>query len=104
MILRAAWESIFGEDMGPYYVEFKQFQSDWSKLNKTKTSGLELPEEWMREKADDVVKLCQTLLESHWARDDYKECIELILFLLGHYLRPIVLQICLYLVITQIRE
>ena len=84
LILRAAWESIFGEDMGPYYTEFKQFQSNWSNLNKTKTSGLDLQEEWMHEKADDIIKLCQTLLESDWARDDYKECIELVLFLLGH--------------------
>ena len=83
LILKAAWESVFGRDMSPYFAEFKHFQDVWWKhLDKTKTSPLE-HKKWMNIPIKEAIAECERALTGSFARDDYKECLELVLIVLG---------------------
>ena len=82
LFLTAAWETLFGKDMAPYYQDFKQFQKLYPSLDKKKVEELKI-KQWMKPQRNHVVELCQVLLEERQPRDDYKECLDLTLAVLG---------------------
>ena len=83
LFLKSAWFSIFGEDMSPFYEEFKNFKKLWNGLDKRKFDRLGVPRS-MKARADRVIEFCKAQLSSgKQARDDYKECLDLVLVLLG---------------------
>lgn len=78
-----AWQTIFGTDKAPEILQFKAFQKQWDELDKTKFTPL-TPNAKLKAKRDDIVKFCQAALQGDKIlRDDYKECIELVLVVLG---------------------
>ena len=79
LILKAAWESVFGKDMSPFYTEFKEFQETWwTKLDKTKASPLK-PKRWMKSRINEIIAECKNALNTKFPRDDYKEYLKLVL-------------------------
>ena len=83
LFLAAAWEALFGKDMSPHYEDFKNFQKLFPGLDKSKFDILGL-KQWMKPHQKRVIDFCLHLLNSQkQPRDDYKECLELILVVLG---------------------
>ena len=83
LFLAAAWEALFGKDMSPHYEDFKNFQKLFPGLDKSNFDFLGL-KQWMKPHQKRVVDFCLHLLNSQkQPRDDYKECLELILVVLG---------------------
>ena len=83
LFLKDAWTSIFGEDMSPYYQEFKDFQKIWDGLKKDKIQGLGIGRGDMRARAKMIIEFCKEQLKRRIVRDDYKECLQLVLVVLG---------------------
>ena len=83
LFIGAAWVVIFGNDKSPEVIEYKNFQSAWNSLDKTKITLLKPNKYLDKSKRDQVVSFCQSALERGTARDDYKECLELVLVVLG---------------------
>ena len=82
LFLKDAWTSIFGEDMSPYYQEFKDFQKIWDGLKKDKIQGLGIGRS-IRARANMIIEFCKEQLKRKVVRDDYKECLQLVLVVLG---------------------
>ena len=85
LLLKAAWQALFGLDLEPSYAEFRQFQKSWDKIDKDNFEHLDPKRKpWMRPHRAKVVAYLKSLLESEkQPRDDYRECIELVLIVLG---------------------
>ena len=84
LFLKSSWETVFGIDKSPYYQKFKDFKGNWNNFEKTKFDVLKI-EPWMQPRVLEVVQFCQNTLNSEkQPRDDYKECIELVLVTLGY--------------------
>ena len=82
LLLKAAWEAVFGEDMEPSYTEMGIFQKNWEKIEKNNFEILNL-KPWMKHYRAKVVPFLKSLLQSKQPRDDYREVIELVLLILG---------------------
>ena len=83
LLLKTVWQTLFGIDMEPSYAEFKQFQKSWDTLDKNNFVQLN-PKSWMRPWRLKVIQYLKSLLESEkQPRDDYRECIELVLVVLA---------------------
>ena len=85
LLLKAAWQTLFGIDMEPCFTEFGKFQKVWENLDKNDFDFLN-PESksWMKKHRNKVVPFLTSLLESEkQPRDDYRECLELVLMVLG---------------------
>ena len=82
LILKAAFFDVFGEDMSPVYLEFQEFYGQWDEIDKTNYSVLTLTHQWRR-RAKRIIEFCNYHLAREKFRDDYKECIELVLVVLG---------------------
>ena len=82
LLLKAAWEAVFGEDMEPSYTEMGIFQKNWEKIDKNNFEILNL-KPWMKHYRAKVVPFLKSLLQSKQPRDDYREVIELVLLILG---------------------
>ena len=83
LLLKAVWVCLFGEDMAPTIKEFEKFKANWDSLDKSNFKGLDL-KPWMKEQLDIIIPFIKSLLESKkQPRDDYKECLELVLVVLG---------------------
>ena len=83
LFLTAAYESLFGKSMSPFYQDFQTFQKLFPKLDKSKFEILE-PKEWMTSELNSIVEFCHHVLSSETQpRDDYKECLDLTLVILG---------------------
>ena len=83
LLLKAAWYQLFGEDMAPTFKEFENFGKAWDDMDKNNFHCLDI-KPWMKEQRDIVVQYIRSLLESEkQPRDDYKECLELVLIVLG---------------------
>ena len=85
LILRCVWETLFGEEMAPHYKDFENFAGLWDTVDKTDFQFLDpkgMP--WMKKHRNRVVPILKSILESeNQPRDDYKEVLELVLFVLG---------------------
>ena len=82
LLLKAAWEAVFGEDMEPSYTEMGIFKKNWEKIDKNNFEILN-PKPWMKHYKAKVVPFLKSLLQSKQPRDDYREVIELVLLILG---------------------
>ena len=82
LLLKAAWEAVFGEDMEPSYTEMGIFKKNWEKIDKNNFEILNL-KPWMKHYRAKVVPFLKSLLQSKQPRDDYREVIELVLLILG---------------------
>ena len=81
--VESAYETVFGKDKSPYYKKFKEFQACWKDLDTRKYDPLMI-DPWMQTKVPEIVQFCQNALSNDKiARNDYKECIELVLATLG---------------------
>ena len=79
----AAWYAIFKKDKSPDNLQFKEFQAQWDKLDKAKFHGLP-PDKNLGAKRNQVVVFLKAVLQREkQPRDDYRECIELTLIVLG---------------------
>ena len=91
LVVGAAYKAVFGkETSAPENPHFNQFQSRWSKLDLTQDiSTLDFSCEWMRSYACLAVLELQQLLAKQTKdkevliRDDYRECAENALAILG---------------------
>ena len=85
LFLKAAWQELFGVDMSPSYTEFENFKAKWDTLDKNNFKFLDPKKKpWMKEQRNIVVAFISSLLKSEkQPRDDYKECLELVLIVLG---------------------
>ena len=83
MWIGAAWYAIFGVDKSPEILQFKVFQVEWPTLDKSKYHGL-TPDKRLQTKRNQVVAFLKDVLQREkLPRDDYKECVELVLVVLG---------------------
>ena len=84
IFLGAAWVAIFGEpDKCPYNMRFKDFQDNWDKIKQSNYEPLKIPPDFEL-KAREIIQFCQNALCSEkLTRNDYKECLELVLIVLG---------------------
>ena len=82
LLLKAAWQALFGVDMEPSFTDFGKFKSVWEKIDQNNFEILD-PRPWMKKHRAKVIPFLISLLESKQPRDDYRECIELVLLVLG---------------------
>ena len=83
LLVQESWFVLFGKDKAPYFLKFKEFQGNWDKIEKTSFETLTV-KPWMRTRVSEIVQFCQFALTSEkLARNDYREFIELVLFVLG---------------------
>ena len=69
--------------MSPFYQDFKSFKTLYDSLDKKRFEMLE-PKQWMKPQINHIVEFCQfTLSAEKQPRDDYKECLDLTLAILG---------------------
>ena len=87
LIVGSVWVTLFDKDMGPEYEPFKELKKLWPELDQSEYSILE-SKPWMKnileERRDKVIEFCKyTLSIEKQPRDDYRECLDLTLFVLG---------------------
>ena len=83
LFIGAVWEELFGKDMAPHYLDFEKFKKVFPNLDKEKFDILK-PKQWMSQQIKIIIEFCQFILSSEkQPRDDYKECLELVLVILG---------------------
>ena len=83
LLLKTVWQTLFGIDMEPSYAEFREFQKKWDTLDKNNFEYLN-PKSWMKPWRLEVIQFLKSLLDSEkQPRDDYRECIELVLVVLA---------------------
>lgn len=84
IILKAAFVECFGDDLSPVYLEFEVFRcNEWYSLDLKLFVGLEIRRNMRRKTADMIVFCYHHLNREKQLRDDYKECLELVLVVLG---------------------
>ena len=82
LFLKAVWYVLFGEDMEPSYTDMGKFKNIWDKIDQNNFEILN-PKPWMHRIRKKVVPFLKSLLAARQVRDDYRECIELVLLFLG---------------------
>ena len=99
-VARAVWKSLFGEIRGPENKMFATFKEAWSGLDKqSPIQLLKIENPWLLEVKERVIENLKMLLNSKessvFPRDDYRECAENNLIVLGetpprgtHFLKP----------------
>jgi hypothetical protein len=100
LVVGAVWKLLFGEILTPDNKLFAYFKAAWSDIDKQLPLNiLKINNPWLLERRDHVVSELMTLLEckesSTFPRDDYRECAENALIILGqrpprdiHFLKP----------------
>ena len=77
------YTSLFGDPSAPDDVNFKCFRAEWPKIDLSKDYHiLEMSSEWLREKSKLVICELQQIIEA-FVREDYRQCAENTLALLG---------------------
>ena len=83
LFIKSAWYALFGEDMEPSFTDFGKFKNVWEKIDQNDFEMLD-PKPWMHKIRKKVVPFLTSLLAAKkQPRDDYRECIELVLLVLG---------------------
>ena len=82
--IKAAFESIYGEDNSPDYAFFQQFARSWHLIDEDNYDSLEIQDENDRLQQNEIIQFCLNQLENFQPRDDYREALELVLITLGH--------------------
>jgi len=100
IIVGAIWKLLFGKVLGPDNTLFAKFKDAWNDLDKTiAAETLKINDPWLSVVKTRVVHKLQTLLRRNDSkeitRDDYRECAENAVILLGgipprgiHYMKP----------------
>ena len=100
IIVSAVWKQLLGQILGPDNKLFSAFKTAWSDLDKEMpVETLSTSNAWLESIRDCVVKDLKTLLSDadggSFPRDDYRECAENTLLILGeipprgvHFLKP----------------
>lgn len=87
IMLRAAFEAKFGVSSAPTVPVFDRFQNEWNNIDKTKyQSGIADPivKDALKNIADDLIRFSQEKVKKKkFARQDYKEILQLTLIFLG---------------------
>lgn len=94
----AAWHTLFGSTVSPDNEHFKQFKKGWKDIkDKSNFTCLQITSREIKSKRDKVVGFLKSCLQAKklFIRNDYQECAELMLILLGetpergiHWLKP----------------
>jgi hypothetical protein len=96
-ILSSVHRELFGVTSGPDNTHFAHFRNNvWKNINREKAFKiLQIKDRSLQLRRDTVIKSLKTILVNKLPRDDYRECAELMLLLLGekpprgiHWLRP----------------
>lgn len=101
-ILCSVWRVLFGETSSPDTPEFKDFKNSWHKItdHNTNFKTLEIRNRKLQLRSNDVTtflyeQLTNANTNDSLPRDDYRECAELMIILLGgvpprglHWLKP----------------
>src|SRR6218665_1861836 len=103
IIIGAVWKEIFGPTSSPDNLDFKDFKKSWDSLSdKSSFKILNIAPRQLKQQKNIVVQFLREKLSTQsetatdcLPRDDYRECAELMLILLGeepprgiHWLRP----------------
>ena len=86
LVLRAAFETIFSVTKGPNVMMYQRFQSAWSNIDTSKyKSGMddETASKVLQNKVENIKLYVENSLEQTFARDDYREFLELVLVFFG---------------------
>lgn len=81
----AAWHTLFGSTISPDNELFKHFRKGWETIDKSKFTSLHIKTREMKSKRNEVVTVMKSCLRDKklLIRNDYQECAELMLVLLG---------------------
>lgn len=88
IMLRTAYESEFGSSSAPTIPFFTRFKKAWKDIDKSKyENGIQdqFVREALEDVIDDITDFCKNELQEDFARQDYKELLELTLIFLGTY-------------------
>ena len=89
VVFGGVWKLLFGKTVGPENQLFLMFKKNWKQLDKQKAvKTLSITDPWLKKRRDDVVDELTKLLSGNgkkaMPRDDYRECAENALLILGH--------------------
>ena len=86
IILSSVWKHLFGPTTGPTNIEFLKLKNSWDTIPQKNDNFklLDVNERLLESTKEDMINFLKLSLQEHtFKRDNYRECIYVMLFLLG---------------------